>query len=364
MRIALILAAKDLRLLMRDRIALFWVFAFPVLFGAFLGAVLHATIDQRGAAIDLVVVDHSGSPASRSLVAAVGAAEGVAAVTRSEVDAAREVQLGRAAAMLVIPDDFARTTGAPPRVELRADPSRAAERVQLHAKIAAVAPDALGVPPALPALLVEAREIDAGGRALPQGAALVFPAAVLWGLMGCAATFAVSLVAERQRGTLARLRASPISVTTILASKALSCLAACLTTSALLVALGSATAHVETASPAKLVLAVVSAATCFVGLTILLSVLGKSEQSVAGAGWAVLIVMAMVGGAMVPLGFMPESVRAVGQVSPVRWAILALEGATWRAHSWVDLARSCTVLLAVGCASLLLGVQRLRTVKI
>ncbi|NLX24072.1 MAG: hypothetical protein GXY55_20675 [Phycisphaerae bacterium] len=59
-------------------------------------------------------------------------------------------------------------------------------------------------------------------------------------------------------------------------------------------------------------------------------VLGKTESSVGGAAWTCLLVMAMLGGGMVPQMLMPPWMDAVGCVSPVRWAILSLEGGIWR----------------------------------
>ena len=95
---------------------------------------------------------------------------------------------------------------------------------------------------------------------------------------------------------------------------------------------------------------------CFAGLTMALSVLGRSEQGVAGAGWAALILMAMLGGAMVPLALFPDWMRALSDLSPVKWGILALEGATWRGFGWNELAAPLGVLVATGALGFASGV--------
>jgi len=87
-------------------------------------------------------------------------------------------------------------------------------------------------------------------------------------------------------------------------------------------------------------------------------VLGKSEQSVSGASWGLMTVMAMFGGGMVPLFVMPEWMRAVSHVSPVKWAIVALEDALWRGCSLAELAGPVAALLAFGAAFVLLGLWR------
>ena len=57
--------------------------------------------------------------------------------------------------------------------------------------------------------------------------------------------------------------------------------------------------------------------------------LARTEQAVAGAGWAMLMPMTMFGGGMMPQFIMPGWMQTVGNFSPVKWAILAFECAVW-----------------------------------
>ena len=67
--------------------------------------------------------------------------------------------------------------------------------------------------------------------------------------------------------------------------------------------------------------------------------LGRTEQAVAGAGWAMLMPMTMFGGGMMPQFIMPAWMQTVGNVSPVKWAILGFEGArVARLHAERDAA--------------------------
>ena len=56
---------------------------------------------------------------------------------------------------------------------------------------------------------------------------------------------------------------------------------------------------------------------------------------------------------MIPLAFMPGFMRTLSHLSPVKWSILALEGAIWRGFSLAEMLLPCAVLVAVGgvCAS-------------
>ncbi len=69
---------------------------------------------------------------------------------------------------------------------------------------------------------------------------------------------------------------------------------------------------VRPSSFAMLALAGVSSAVCFVGFMMLVASLGKTEQTAAGAGWAILMPLSMLGGAMVPLFVMPQWMQTVG----------------------------------------------------
>jgi ABC-2 type transport system permease protein len=95
---------------------------------------------------------------------------------------------------------------------------------------------------------------------------------------------------------------------------------------------------------------------CFVGLMMLISTLGRTEQSVSGAGWALLMLMSMLGGGMMPLYFMPAWMHSVSNISPIKWGIYSLEGAIWRNFSLTEIATPCLILLVVGILSFFLGV--------
>jgi ABC-2 type transport system permease protein len=87
--------------------------------------------------------------------------------------------------------------------------------------------------------------------------------------------------------------------------------------------------------------------------------LGRTEQSVGAAGWAMLMIMGMLGGAMVPLVFMPAWMRPLSRFSPVRWGIYTLEAAVWRNFSFSEMIAPCSILLAIGAVFFTLGVVML-----
>jgi ABC-2 type transport system permease protein len=65
--------------------------------------------------------------------------------------------------------------------------------------------------------------------------------------------------------------------------------------------------------------------------------------------------MAMFGGGMIPLLFMPPFMQTLSNFSPVKWGILSLEGAIWRGFTVAEMLPIVAVLIAVGMAGLLAG---------
>lgn len=184
-----------------------------------------------------------------------------------------------------------------------------------------------------------------------------FPQGIIWGVMGCAAGFGISLVSERSGGTLVRLRMAPIGTTQILAGKAVACLLAVIGVTVVLLAVAAVAFHVQPASYALLAAAVACVALAFVGVMMLLAVIGKTERAAGGIGWAILTIMGMLGGGMLPLFLMPQWLQTLSAISPVKWAILALEGALWRGFTAREMLLPCGVLLVVGAVCFTIGVR-------
>jgi ABC-2 type transport system permease protein len=188
---------------------------------------------------------------------------------------------------------------------------------------------------------------------------ITFPQGVIWGLIGCMMSFGISLVIERTHGTLVRLRMAPLTRAQILGGKALACFASILFVEVML--LGVALLFgVRPTSYAILGLGGLSAAICFVGFMMLVASMGRNEQTAAGTAWAVLMPLSMIGGAMVPTFVMPAWIQRVSYISPIRWAMLAIEGGVWRNFTVAEMAAPCAGLIGIGIVCFALGTRGLR----
>lgn len=417
MRNVIALAGKDLKLLLRDKPGFFFTFFFPVLYASFFGFIMGGMGDSPS--IKVAVVDEDDTPGSRAFVEKLAASAEIRVWQTDRQTAVNVVRRGKYPAYLIVPEGFGDAYERPlvkgfPEVETGMDPSRKAEQGLLQGvlakylfqqianvytnpdnarkligeSLAAVREDPEIDPIAKAALLTFLPALDRFLVDLPQdeGQAkidfanfgvrsvevsredhrpktafdITIPQGIVWALLACSASFGISLVTERTKGTLVRLRMLPITGRDILSGKALACFATTLGVTVALMVFARLAFGVRPDSVPLLVLAIVCVCLCFVGIMMFLSVLGRTEQSAAGVGWAILMVMAMIGGGMLPLAFMPAWMQTISHVSPIKWSIYALEGAIWRGFSANEMMLPCAILLGIGAACFAIGVRAFR----
>ncbi len=201
---------------------------------------------------------------------------------------------------------------------------------------------------------IDPNSVEAQVRKLRSRWDVSFPQAMLWGVLGCVAGFSISIARERTMGTMLRLQVSPLSKMQILLGKATACFLTVLLVMVVMVSLGLLL-KMQPLSYSKLAVAAIATGICFVGIMMTLAVLGKTEQSVSGIGWAINTVMAMIGGCMIPAMFLPGLLQKISFISPIRWSILSIEGAIWRDFSWQEMLLPCAVLVAIGVVGFSIG---------
>jgi linearmycin/streptolysin S transport system permease protein len=359
------LAMKDLRLLLRDKAGFFFTFFFPVIIAVLFGTIFSG---DHTSAIPIVLVDEDGSPGSRAFADTLAAAPELSVRLASRDQALASVRRGKVVAYVALKPGFGEAAerlfgGPPPAVELGADPARRADAGMVEGLLMKYAAkrfnQAMGGSQTSSFEPISIDKVSvAVMRIWPTSAyALTFPQGIIWGFIGVTAAFGISLVSERTRGTLLRLQVASISRWQILAGKALACFTAAIGVSAGLLALAYFAFGVHPTSWPLLALAVVSSVLAFVGLMMLLSVLGKTEEAGSGIGWAVLLIFSMLGGGMIPYFFMPSWMAKLSSLSPVKWAIVAMEGAIWRHYSFGEMLLPCGILIGAGAVFFAIGVR-------
>ena len=414
MRAEWAMAAKDLRLLTRDRTGAFFVLGFPLLIMVFFGSVFGGSGPGKGA-IPLAVADLAGTPLAKAFAGDLQEEDSLQVALTGDRTAAEDlVRRGKAVAAVVIPADFDRKAtsllqGGRVEVELLSDPARAAESALLQGMLTqmgfrtmarifdspsmgkqmitqarlmiAAAPnmkddererlrallDAAedtvvnrqpgpGGPSSTPSIVqVRASELAREANMPRNAYSITFPQGVAWGLMGCVVAFGASLAEERRRGTLLRLVTAPLTALQIPLGKFMGCFLAGMTVIVVLTTFAVAALGVRVDSLSMLLAAAIASAYAFSGLAVGMAGFFRTEGSARSAGNAVVLILAMVGGGTIPLAFMPPFLRTASAASPFSWSIFALEGAVWRGLGWMEMAPSLLVLWCLGTAGLALA---------
>lgn len=175
-----------------------------------------------------------------------------------------------------------------------------------------------------------------------------FPQGIMWGVIGCTLSFAISFVTERSRGTMTRLRAAPLSAWQILGGKAFAAFSVTILMAVALILIGVLIFKVHPRSYAMIASAILATAFCFSGVVMLIASFCHSERAASGMGWGVLMLCSMVGGGMIPLEFLPEWIMPVSNFSPIRWSIYAMQGGIWRPLEWHDMLLPLGILVGLG----------------
>ena len=414
------MAMKDIRLLFRDRLSLFFIVLWPLTMAVFFGA-MFSGLSSGPESVPVALVDEDRTAASERFAARLEDSELLAVERTSAEQGLDLLRQGRTAVLITLGPGFGAALDNPfvatPRIDMAVDPTQMAVAGMIRGllletageelsalitdpdRIAALnATNRLGIealPPSAardefltfldltPRITSLIEELGIGGSttAAARGGAPLdivqstieaerigpanaysasFPQAMIWALIGGSASFSLSLTVERSRGTLLRLLVSPTTVRQVLASKALAAVATSVATTSSLIALGITAFGVAPASYPLLAVAILCGAVCFSGLTMAFSVLGSTEGGTAGVSWGVMLPMSLLGGVMFPLFLMPQWMQVLSNVSPMKWALLALEGAVWRGFTPAEMALPCGVLVLIGVAAFSFGAARLR----
>lgn len=365
MRTVMALARKDLRVLTRVRSGLFFTFVWPIVVAILFGTVFAGQSQNTPPALRVVVVDEDDTERSRSFVAELDASGDFAVDRAPRQEAEALVRRGQRAAYVVVSAGFGEAaqkmfSGPPRHLEIGNDPARQAEAWMIEGLLtkhvmADVGPRLPWTPLSVTRAAVLRERIGPA-----NGFDITFPQGIMWGIIGCIMSFAIGLVSERVHGTFIRLQAAPLRRAQILAGKALACFVTISLLQATLLGVGIAGFGVRPASYGLLTLACVSAALGFIGFMMMIAGFSRTEQAASGAGWALLMPMTLFGGGMMPQFVMPSWMQTVGNLSPVKWAILGIEGAVWRNFTLNEMVLPCAVLLGFGVVCFAIGVRGLR----
>jgi ABC-type multidrug transport system permease subunit len=380
MRQLLRLAANDVRLTSKDRVAYFWILILPIfliwLFGSMGGG-------GRGTPkVALTVIDRDGGWLAQSFAGELDGPNVALTILRGN-DADGETAK-KASRWIELPAGFTENALAGKQQKLaittgeqaNADYSRAAEVVVIRAiartlarvaelkqsngPLTVAAYDALRARPPIVAL----ETANAGrGTAVPRGDAQSVPGIMTFTVLMMTLIYgAVFLTIEKREGMLKRQLTLPISRMTILAGKVLGRVFIAMLQIAILVLAGRFLFQLEFGhSTAALVTLLASYAFAVAGISTFLGAVLANPEQASIVGWLSSMVMAAMGGCWWPSEIMPAWLRTAAHVFPTAWAMDAFHALISFGRGFEAVAVPCAVLIGFGLLFSWIGARRLRT---
>jgi ABC-2 type transport system permease protein len=380
MRNLLTVAGAELRLFLRDRSNVFFVFIFPLLLVLMIGVQF-----GEGATVGRVAVTGPDSGLRSALVRELESEDVVVSspawgdarqlLARGRLDAAVRVDAAAATAYGSgggVSIEVVRSASASSQVveqevrtaveAVRAGRSRLAALEQrgvpsgrAEAALAAAAGEVS--PPVLEVTYVDdLSEAFAGLGQFDFGASgqlLLF--VFLSSLAGSA-----TLIQSRRLGVVARMLAGPVTASELVAGQIAGRWAIGLFQGGYIMLATGVLFGVGWGNPWLSLLVIALFSLVAAGAAILLGTALENEGAASGAGVGIGLVLAALGGSMLPLEFFPDTIRAVSRVTPHAWAYDAFAEIQRRGGTLVDVLPQLGILAVMAVLLTALGAWSLR----
>jgi ABC-2 type transport system permease protein len=362
MRVALVIAGKELRQRLRDRSALILAFVAPTVlaaivtgaFGSGFGPdntdfhLLTAVSDQDRSRVSTAFTGLLGSKALGGLI--------VPKAVRSPGEVRRMVRDEKAAAGYIIPKGFqdrvSRGLEAKLIVVGRADDpifrdiaaavatgfteqvnaSRLSVFTTVRAEPDTANLQALGAQAARGRIPVQLRDVGVAARKV-SGANYFGPGMAMFFLFFTVSAGARSIYAERDQGTLPRILAAPARKSSLLLGKAGATFVLGLVSMAVMFGTMRFLFGVHWGDPLAIALLTVLVVIALMAVTAVVQTLAKTEAQAGNYGGIVGMVLTLAGGNFFPLFLMPAFIQRLSALTPNGWALrgftdIAYDGAT------------------------------------
>lgn len=380
MRPVLAIAGAELRRFLRDRSNIFFAFIFPLLLVVVIGAQFGAS-----ASVGRVSIGGETGALEQAITAELEAGDVVVA-TGDWADIVEQVSRGRTGVGLRIPDGATAAFEAGTPFSLEVLPSSqasslavqqgvraAVEKVRLDraevtalvsrgvdAQAAETAVRAARAHVTAPTVRVEdvdrlSQEFSGVGQFDVGASSMVLLFTFLSTLAGAA-----TLIQARRQGVIARSLAAPVSTRQVLLGQATGRFTIAMFQAIYIVLATALLFGVEWGNPALTLIVLVVFAAVSAGAAMVLGALMDNEGAASGVGVGLGLVLAGLGGSMVPLELFTDTLRKVAHATPHAWAHEALAQIQRHDASLLDILPELGVLTAMALLLLGLGAWALR----
>lgn len=346
MRQSLLIAAKDLRLRIRDRSAIIQGFIAPFILASIISLAFAGNTGSFHPTY--VVVDDDGGLVGQSFIEVTKALKKdftFKTVATAQI-ARRSMKDGKASGAFIFPHGSSEALASGRRVDIQilrtpdaqisGDVAEAIAKgytSQLNAgRLSIATAIASGTEPspqeiarlsqavALERLPIDVAVSNGGTKELPA-ASYFGPSMAIFFLFFTVQFGPRSILAERREGTLARLLAAPIRPMTVVVGKAISAFALGITSLATLLIAMSLVFGAPLGDPLAVAAIAVAIVFAAMGLTALMVSVTHSEQQADSAGTMLTMGLALLGGNFIPINQAPEFFRRLSLLTPNGWAL-------------------------------------------
>jgi ABC-2 type transport system permease protein len=317
MNALLLLTIANVKSFTRDRSALFWTLAFPLIFVVLFGSIFSGSNPDRS----IGFADLDATPASAQLKAAFASVEGVKLVDGTEADLVARMKKGEVASVIVVPAGYADTVAAktaPAAVTVYTDPSQSsadgATRQLVGFVLSAVNQAATGQPPAVRPAFETIQTADL------TFISYLVPSILGMSLMQLGVFAAIPLVADRQKLILKRLHATPLRRWQLVGSNVLMRLLIAIFQTVIIVGVGTAFYKVEIAGSWLLIGALILLGSlAFIALGYVIASFAATEDAANGMTSAVQFPLMFLSGTFFPIDAMPDALKTVARALPLTY---------------------------------------------
>jgi ABC-2 type transport system permease protein len=345
MRALRALTIANMRGYLRDRQALFWTLAFPLIFVFLFGSIFGSGSDSRTVAW----VDEDGTPASAALKAAFASVPGVELVDLDRAAALEKMKSGDNSGVIVVPKGYGEVVAAaatdPTRqtaVTFYVDPSQQSDSAFMAAYVAGVLAQVnLGDRPV--AVTGDAQTIQTTQL---NGVSYLVPSILGMALMQTGIFAAIPLVADRQKLILKRLAATPLKRWQLIGSNVIMRLVIALVQFVLIVGVGVFAFNVKIVGSLVVIggLAILGSL-AFTSLGYVIASLARTEEAANGMTSAVQFPLMFLSGTFWPISLMPDFLQVVARFLPLTYLSDALRQVMVGGTAYAPLA-VCVAILA------------------
>ncbi len=379
------LIKKELLAMSRDVHGLAALFLMPVIFIIIMSLALKDVYNPPIKSLPYVVDNRDSGQLANALLAEWEKRHGKPHTVTNWQD---EVRSGKLSYALVVEKEFSTALSAdqlPVKKQLKmiADPgldsrvlaANMAELVMIATELRAQALLATArmtqraTPPVAPAVTVSAQalvdsERFAYGSRPVNAVQQNVPAWLVFGMFFVVASLTNLFLQERQCGALARLTSLGVPTSVMICSKALPYLAVNGLQAALMLAvgvwlmplLGGDALSVEGIHWGALLLVLLAISLAAIGLALALASLVRTQAQGSVLGPIVNILMAAIGGVMVPKFVMPDFMQRLAEFSPMNWGLEGMLAVLLRGSDWVGVLQPTAKLVGFAAFMMIIAI--------